>query len=442
MSTPTSPNGVTPPRSLAASLRYIGPGLILTAGIVGTGELVATPNVAAESGFTLLWLIILGCVVKVFVQVELGRYAVATGTPTLRMLDMVPGPRLRVGWMVWVFLPVFVAMISVIGGMLGGTAEVMHLAGIDASASTLAIVLGVSLALLLGVGRYKLVERFSIGLVILFTVSTVFALFALQTTDFRVTSAQVLRGLEFRLPEDFSAAFVAFGIIGVGAAELIYYPYWCLEKGYAARVGSHDAGWLDRARGWMKVMKVDAFASLVLYTTATVVFFLLGAAVLHAKDVQLSDDGLVGSLAHMYLESFGPLGFWIFVVGAFATLYSTAFAATAANARLMVDALPMLGLMSETDDPERKARRIKWLGVTLPLYGTVLYVAWPNPYSLIIISGAGQAILLPFLAACALYLRHRRLRPELRPGPVWTACLWLSGAALTFVGAWQLISRF
>jgi Mn2+/Fe2+ NRAMP family transporter len=92
--------GATPPVSLLQSLKYIGPGLILTAGIVGTGELVATPNVAAESGFDLLWLIILGCVVKVFVQVELGRYAVATGTSTLRMLDMVPGPRLKVGWMV------------------------------------------------------------------------------------------------------------------------------------------------------------------------------------------------------------------------------------------------------------------------------------------------------------------------------------------------------
>ncbi len=439
---PSSSSGETPPRSVPASLKYIGPGLILTAGIVGTGELVATPNVAAESGFTLLWLIILGCIVKVFVQVELGRYAVATGTPTLRMLDLVPGPRLRVGWMVWVFLPVFVAMISVIGGMLGGTAEVMHLAGIDASASTLAVVLGVSLAALLGIGRYRLVERFSIGLVVLFTVSTVFALFALQATEFRVTGANLVEGLQFHLPANFSAAFAAFGIIGVGAAELIYYPYWCLEKGYARRVGERDAGWLGRARGWMRVMKVDAFASLLIYTTATVVFYLLGAAVLHAKALQLSNDGLVASLAHMYLESFGSFGFWVFVVGAFATLYSTAFAATAANARLMADVLPMLGLMAETTDPEKTAHRIKLFGVLLPLYGTVLYVVWPAPLSLILISGVGQAILLPFLAGCALFLRHRRLTAELRPGALWTACLWLSGAALTFVGAWQLLSRF
>ncbi len=88
--------GVAPPVSFFQRLRYIGPGLILTAGIVGTGELVVTPHVAAENGFALLWLIILGCVVKVFVQVELGRYAVATGAPTLEMLAH--GCTIWAGW--------------------------------------------------------------------------------------------------------------------------------------------------------------------------------------------------------------------------------------------------------------------------------------------------------------------------------------------------------
>jgi hypothetical protein len=144
----------------------------------------------------------------------------------------------------------------------------------------------------------------------------------------------------------------------------------------------------------------------------------------------------------MYQQSIGPLGFWVFVVGACATLYSTAFAATAANCRLLADVLPMLGLMSETDDPETRVKRIKLFGVIIPLYCTVLYIIWPAPLSFILLNGVGQAILLPFIAGCALYLRHRRLTAELRPGMFWTMCLWLSAAALTFVGVWQIISRF
>ena len=438
-----TPSGEPPPSSVVQSLKYIGPGLILTAGIVGTGELVITPHVAAENGFDLLWLIVFGCIVKVFVQVELGRYAVATGTPTLRMLDMVPGPRVRnVGWMVWIFLPVFVAMISVIGGMLGGCAQIFNMVGIEAGPRPIAIIMGLSLSVLLGVGRYKLVERFSMGLVILFTLSTLFALGALQFTEFRVTASNLADGFKFRLPENFAVAFAALGIIGVGAAELIYYPYWCLEKGYAARVGARDAGWRKRVEGWMRVMQIDALASLLLYTTATVVFYLLGAAILHRQGLQIDNSEMVPTLANMYLSSFGPFGFWVFVTGAFATLYSTAFAATASNSRLMADILPLLGLLPPARDDEAKARRVKSIGVLLPLYGAILYVVWPQPLTLILISGVGQALLLPFLAFCALYLRYRKLPAELRPGGIWTGFLWLSAAALTFAGIWNVVSRF
>ena len=437
-----TPSSEPPPTSLAQSLKYIGPGLILTAGIVGTGELVVTPHVAAENGFELLWLIVFGCIVKVFVQVELGRYAVATGTPTLRMLDIVPGPRVRnVGWMVWIFLPVFVAMISVIGGMLGGCAQIFNMAGIDVGPKPIALVMGFTLSALLGIGRYRLVERFSIGLVILFTASTIFALVALQFTEFRITATNLADGFKFRLPDNFAVAFAALGIIGVGAAELIYYPYWCLEKGYAARVGARDAGWRSRVDGWMRVMKIDAFASLLVYTAATVVFYLLGAAILHRQGLKVDNSEMVPTLANMYLSSFGPLGFWIFVMGAFATLYSTAFAATASNSRLMADVLPLLGFLKSTNDDDTKAKRVKAIGVLLPLYGAILYVVWPQPLTLILISGVGQALLLPFLAICALYLRYKKLPAELRPGGVWTSFLWLSAAALAFAGIWNLVSR-
>ena len=53
--------------------------MIVAGSIVGSGELIATTKTGAEAGFTLLWLILIGCVVKVFVQVELGRRAVITG---------------------------------------------------------------------------------------------------------------------------------------------------------------------------------------------------------------------------------------------------------------------------------------------------------------------------------------------------------------------------
>ncbi len=75
---------VDPPTNPLRIIRCIGPGLIIAGSIVGSGELIATTKTGAEAGFSLLWLIILGCVVKVFTQIELGRYAIISGKPTLR----------------------------------------------------------------------------------------------------------------------------------------------------------------------------------------------------------------------------------------------------------------------------------------------------------------------------------------------------------------------
>ena len=65
------------------------------------------------------------------------------------------------------------------------------------------------------------------------------------------------------------------------------YPYWCVEKGYARFVGPRDgpAEWIARARGWIRVMHLDIACSLVIYTMATVAFYLLGAGVLHRMGV-------------------------------------------------------------------------------------------------------------------------------------------------------------
>src|SRR5688500_4143447 len=80
-----------PPATLWAALRKIGPGIILAGTIVGSGELILTTGLGAKHGFVFLWLILFSCVIKVFVQIEIGRYAISSGKPTLGALNELPG---------------------------------------------------------------------------------------------------------------------------------------------------------------------------------------------------------------------------------------------------------------------------------------------------------------------------------------------------------------
>ena len=59
-----TPEGIKePPEGWGPSLRYFGPGLILSASIVGSGELIATTTLGAQAGFAILWMVIFGFVV-------------------------------------------------------------------------------------------------------------------------------------------------------------------------------------------------------------------------------------------------------------------------------------------------------------------------------------------------------------------------------------------
>ena len=221
-----------PPRTYASIFRRIGPGLILASGIVGSGELIATTVLGAEVGYTLLWLIILSCFIKVVVQNELGRYAIGTGETTLEAFDRAPGPRLRASWLVWAWFLMVMFTLLQVGGMLGGVSEVLNrLVPAVPIGVWVWVVNLVTVVLLIG-GRYWVVEKISMGLVVCFTVLTVSCAVLMFKLPQYFSWSEVVSGLSFRLPEGgLITAVAAFGITGVGATELVVYPYWCLEKG-------------------------------------------------------------------------------------------------------------------------------------------------------------------------------------------------------------------
>ena len=58
----------------------VGPGIVVTATGVGAGDLVATLVAGSEYGYTLLWAVVLGVVVKVALAEATGRWHLATGS--------------------------------------------------------------------------------------------------------------------------------------------------------------------------------------------------------------------------------------------------------------------------------------------------------------------------------------------------------------------------
>ncbi|TWT91294.1 Nramp family divalent metal transporter [Stieleria varia] len=523
---------VDPPTTLFRMLACVGPGLIVAGSIVGSGELIATTKTGAEAGFSLLWLILLGCVIKVFAQIEFGRYAITSGKTTLQALDEVPGPRLagRGNWLVWYWVLMWLASISQLGGIVGGvgqalaisapitqagqeynvTADDIHMRryeeyrsqvvrdggaestaviepvesvdaelmdatkdvveteasrwseynakhGVDSDgnpsvphdAAIWAAIVAVLTSLVLVWGRYGLIQSLSTILVASFTLLTVFNLFLLQgQPEFSVRWSEFWSGLMPSLPErtaginPIGTALATFGIIGVGAAELVVYPYWCLEKGYGKFTGVNDGSpaWRERAAGWMRVMHIDAWGSMIVYTFATIAFYLLGAAVLHRLGLNPEKNDMVRTLAVMFRPVFSEWAAMVFLFGAFAVLYSTFFVANASHARTFSDALRVVGLIAE--DEVTRERWIRILSGVFPILCLVIFLAFQAPAQLVLLSGVAQGIMLPMLAGAALFFRYKRVTEGLTPGRWWDLMLWLSAAAMLVTGVWTVVDKF
>jgi Mn2+/Fe2+ NRAMP family transporter len=450
-----------PPLTFWGRFRYLGPGLIITGSIVGSGELIMTTKLGAEAGFVMIWLILLGCLVKVFVQIELGRYAISSAETTLKAMDRVPGPRLVTSWLLWIWLVMFVAVLFQTSGIAGSVAEIftVSLPASEAEAANRepaggsalelwVVIVVLSVIALLVRGRYRLVECVSMAMVFLFTLGTIAAAVMLQWTPSAIRPESLLEGVLFSFsredgtPIDFTTAFAAFGITGVGATELIYYPYWCLEKGYARLAGPRveSAEWETRARGWLRVMQVDAWLSLVIYTIATVAFYLLGAAVLHGQQIPVENVDLIKNLSTPYRVTFGDLGFYAFLVGAFCVLYSTFFVATASNARLCANAVELFGVFRYRS-PSQFTTAVRIACVILPIFAGTVFIVVGEPVSLVLVGGVAQACMLPLLAGAALYLRHFQTDARIAPGLVWTFFLWLSFLSMLAIGMYQLLDK-
>lgn len=444
------------PQNLAGVLRYLGPGMILAAGLVGSGELIATTKAGAQAGIDLLWIIVLGCVIKVFTQIELGRYTVSEGVTTLVAIDRLPGPRLGAHWIIWLWLVMMATTYGLLGGILGGVSQalamILPITGDYAVAIRAADVpvepmvdnriwaafVATGTSLLLFFGRYALLELLCVGMVFAFTLITVGNVIALQTTDYAIPVSSILDGLSFSLPDAPAAwltALAAFGIIGVGGTDLIVYPYWCLQRGYARFVGprSADPAWARRASGWLRVMKTDAVVSMCVYTLTTVAFYFIGAAVLHREGADPDGMAMVSTLAGAYVPVFGEYAKFLFLAGALAVLYSSFLVANAGAAYLFADCLAIFGLISDTEAGRQRAASA--LSFVLPL--VVLLIFWTgwNSVRLIVVGGLMQSLVLPIIGACALYFRFRLVDPRLRPGHLWDAALLASCLSLLVVGA-------
>lgn len=430
-----------PPGSFLQRLKFLGPGFILSASIVGSGELIATTTLGASAGFIAFWVIIVSCLVKVVVQLEMGKHTILTGETAMQIFNKLPGPKAGQGrWTVWALFVFLLLKLVQLGGMLGSAAIVLHMLFPAIPVVYWVWISAYTVALLIYRGYYKIVEKASLVMIALFTILTIVSVFSLSFTPYDISWAEISSGLTFALPaEVVGVAIGAFGITGVASDEIIAYNYWCIEKGYAAYTGpaNGSAQWRKRAKGWINVMYLDAVAAMVIYTAVTAAFYLLGAAILYNRGAIPQGNQLIETVALIYTESLGPGVRNVYLVGAFFVLISSVFASLAAWTRMYTDIFGQVGWIDFSDVAMRR-KIIAVLSWTFPTAWALIYLYIELPVAMILFGGAVGSIMLFLVVFAAVHIRYGRLQIIESGGKLYDVAFWISTISILMVGVYGI----
>ena len=415
-----------PPRNLWNRMKYLGPSVIVTGSIVGSGELILTSSLGAAVGFTLLWWMLVSCWSKSLVQAEIARYIVVSGDTYLRAMNRLPGRIWKLSWPIWIGLLGFIPGIMGMGGILGGAGQALSLLApaIDAKWATGLVALVA--IVILNVGSYKWLERIMLVLVASFTVATLICAIAMQFTDFSTTPAEVLSGLAFDFPIEYVAiALAAYGYTGVNSGEIAAYTYWCIEKGYPSFVGveRNDPNWTSHARGWMKVLHTDVWLALIILTCATLPYYILGAGVLNEMGERPNGLETISVLSNMFTQTLGPWALWLFGFGAFFILFSTVLSGIGAGGRFIPDYLIEMDFFDRSNLRKRRAW-IRGYVTVMPFLGFLIYLWLENPVLLIMIGGLTIAVTTPIQTGATIWLQSRQMDQRILPGNAARVGLW------------------
>ena len=421
------------PKTFLDRLKFIGPSVVVTGSVVGSGSIVMTPLLGAAAGFMLLWWLLLSMWSKPIIQAEIARYIVVSKKTFLEAFADMPGFKTTIqgkttSWLVWFMFIGVIPSIAGMGGLAGAVAEAGNTMFPFLTVEIWVVISCLVTWMLLYFGSYKSLEKTLLVMVLFFSFMTMIIAIAMQSTDYQVSVAQVSSGLSFSFPSGYlPLALAVFGFTGISYGEIMAYTYWCLEKGYAENSGNN----VEETKHWIKTMQTDVWVTVFFITLGTLPFFFLGAGVLYnVPELQQAlatssfwDIDVISSLQNMFSLVLGGWAKWLFIVLAFFVLFSTLLSGTAAFTRTISDYLISMGLVKEQANTRKKL--IKLIAFLIPFLSGLFYFVLPNPFTLLLIAGIWAAMGLPIVNIGALYLVNK-LEPELQPKITTKFILWAS----------------
>ena len=399
----------------------LGPGLIMAAAAIGVSHLVQSTRAGAEFGFALVWAVVLANIFK-YPFLEFGpRYALATGK------NMIEGYAKMSNWALWVFIIfTLLTMFAVHAAVTMVTASLAgNLTGINLPVLAWSAIILLLSILYLVRNTYALLDKAIKVLMVILALSTIAAMIlAFVNVGYQPKPDLIA-------PEVWTVSGVAFLIALMGWMPIpidaaAWQSIWSVER-------IKQTGYKPN----LTEVQFDFNLGYIGAACIALAFLTLGAFVMYGsgEEFATSAAGFSNQLIHLYTTALGNWAYFIIVICAFTTMFSTTLTVTDTYPRVLTKVV-------ENVKPSISEKRID------SLYAYLLVGVSGGSLLLLFILGEqfrfliDLATTLSFMAAPVLaYMNHKLIHQpevsdEFRPKK-WL--YWLSVSGIIFLTIFALI---
>ena len=437
-----------PPRERGLALiKWMGPGIVCSALVVGSGELILCSYAGAKAGGGLAWALAPALFFKFWLQYEAARYQILTGETPFHQLK-----RIHPAW-AWVFTIVGLVAFIFPGNFVSSGTTLYWLSGAGSYVAWTLVCYVLSVLILafpLGSPSKMMEYMFWVTSSVMLVMTVLSLAWVVKPSDL----AEMGRGM---VTVSFPAELGAFWILslmgrGIGGPHMttLSFNYYLRERGYGMnkyagtistllkRGGKTTTrGWwpdttpddVENYRRWMRIMLYGAALLGAGLTFAMVfMYMLLGSAVL--RPLGLVPSGLKIALVQgeLFAKVVGPAGYIIWLVLASVNLFDTGTGIVDNTSRIVADTM-----VSTIPRAERYgASRLYWWLVAVMVVGGMALIWSGRPLWIVAVTGVlGGAFWYSIHLMLLWYWNRRHLPKPYKPG--WISAVGCGSAIVFFL---------
>lgn len=309
-----------PQKRLSKLIKLLGPGIIAVLSWLGAGDLITSSVAGANYGYAMMWVLAVSLLLRYLIVNIIARFQLCNN----QGMTILQGYAQLHPVFAWFMLGYALLMGHLMNAyMIKGAGEA--LAMLLRTDYPLLCSMAVVLAVWLLVGRniYAMIE--GVMKVLLAVMTLAFLALALMSGP---DVAGIVKGtIGFSIPADegvHGALLVAVSVIGAvaGSVANFVHPYVMREKGW---VGPQHK----------RIQRNDLLFAVFVGIVINLAIWIVGAEILRPNGIEVKTLGDLGKALEMF---FGPIGWYIFFIGVFATLFASISGKTTAFPMLITDA--------------------------------------------------------------------------------------------------------